>query len=237
MSEQQVAEAATKSKTVYTPVVMTDGRTVQFAGKRRLNKEYLIDESKFEIDEAAGIIQLSKGAIKVRMDFLNGKTLTTDIPLSLLPKFAGHGGVQKAGDNLAAKANEPMSDDDMVLATEDLFAEFAKGNWGKAAGEGGGAVAGASLVLRAIMEVNNVGRPDNGKPVLDIAAVKAYVDGILKKEESKPEADRLTRRDLYKAFRAGDTPLAKRIAELEKEVEAKSTKPAAAAAVAEVSNI
>ncbi len=238
MSEATATEAAgKKSKTEYFPVTMTDGRVVQFAGKRKVDKSTLIDESKFEVDAAAGIAQAAEGAVAIRMDFRNGDTRTIPLPLSLLLRFAGHGAEQKFGDELASPADKPLSEEDMVLAIDELAAEIAKGNWGKGRGEGGGGVAGASLVLRAIMEVNNVGRPDNGKPVLDIAAVKAYVDGILKKEESKPEADRLTRRDLYKAFRAGDTPLAKRIAELEKEVEAKSTKPAAAAAVAEVSNI
>ncbi len=235
MSEATAAEAApkaaAKSKTEYTPVTMTDGRVVQFAGKRRLNKEYLIDETKFEVDEAAGIIQIGKGGIKVRLDFLNGETRTLDMPLTLIPQFAGHGGVQKAGDNLASSAAEPLSDDDMVIATDELFAEFAKGSWGKGRAEGGGGVSGASDIIRAIMEVNNVGRPDNGKPVLDVAAVKAHIENLVAKEATKPEGERLTKRDFYKAFRA-DAKIGARIKEIEDARALKNGKVVAADALA-----
>ncbi len=244
MSEAPATEAAgkAKSKTEYTPVTMTDGRVVQFPGKRAVDKTTLIDETKFEIDEAAGIAQASTGAVSLRMDFRNGETRTIPLPLSLLLKFAGHGAEQKFGDELATTTDKPMSDADRVEAIDVLAAEIAKGNWGKARAEGGGAVAGASLVLRAIMEVNNVGRPENGKPVLDIAAVKAYVDGLLAKEAAKPEGQGLSRRELYQVFRspgagAEPTKLSVRIAELEKAEAAKKIKPEAAAVAAEAENI
>ena len=213
---------ATKSKTEYTAVTMTDGRVVQFAGKRKVLKETIVDKSKIEV--ADGVVQFSEGAISLRMDFRNGETRTLPLPVSLLADFAGHGAEQKFGDELASSASDPMSEDDMVLAIDDLYTTIAKGEWSRTREGGGGGVAGASIVLRAIMEINNVGRPENGKPVLDIAAVKTYINGLLEKEAAKPEAERLGRRDFYKAFRNPATALGKRIKELEDAKAAKSVK-------------
>lgn len=225
-------EAATKkaTKTEYTPVVMTDGRTVQFAGKRKVMKETLIDDGKFEIDEGAGIAQAAAGGVSIRMDFRNGETRTIPLPLSLLLRFAGHGAEQKFGDELASPADKPLSEEDMVIAIDELNAQIQKGVWGAARSEGGGGVAGASDIIRAIMEVNNVGRPENGKPVLDIAAVKAHIDGLVAKEATKPEAERLTKRDFYKAFRA-DAKIGAAIKTLEDARAAKAGKTVAAEAL------
>lgn len=227
------AEAATTkkaTKTEYTSVTMTDGRVVQFAGKRKLLKTAIIDESKIEIDEAAGIIQIGKGALKCRMDFLNGETRTYDMPLSLIPQFAGHGDEQKRGDELATTADKPLSPEDMVLASDELDAILQTGKWGASRDAGGGGISGASDIIRAIMEVNNVGRPDNGKPVLDVAAVKAHIDGLVAKEATKPEAERLTKRDFYKAFRA-DAKIGAAIKALEDARAAKAGKTVAAEAL------
>ena len=218
-----MAEATTKKATEYTAVTMTDGRVVQFAGKRKVLKETIVDKTKIEAD--GGVVQFSEGAVAIRMDFRNGETRTLALPASLLADFAGHGAEQKFGDELASSASDPMSEDDMVLAIDDLYSTIAKGEWSRTReGGGGGGVAGASIVLRAIMEVNNVGRPENGKPLLDIAAVKTYINGLLEKEATKPEAERLGRRDFYKAFRNPATALGKRIKELEDAKAAKSVK-------------
>ena len=42
--------AEEKSKTEVVTVQMTDGRSVNFAGKRKVNKETIIDDSKIEIE-------------------------------------------------------------------------------------------------------------------------------------------------------------------------------------------
>ena len=73
-SDTQEVAAAKKSKTEYTEVELTDGRKVSFAGKRKLLKETLIDESKIAYDAEAGMMQIENGAISVRMDFRNGQT-------------------------------------------------------------------------------------------------------------------------------------------------------------------
>lgn len=199
-------ETAGKSKTEYTPVQMTDGRTVQFAGKRKVMKETLIDESLIEQD--GDVLQVQAGAVKVRMDFRNGETRTLALPLSLLARFAGHGGEQKFGDELASPASNPLSEDDMVIAVDDLYAIISAGDWGKGRAAGGGGVSGASLVVQAIMEAT-------GK---DLATVKAYL-------QKKLDADKdLTRRALYDSFRVEGTKTGAIIKRLEAAKVAKSAK-------------
>lgn len=216
MSEVTQEAVATKSKTEYTKVTLTDGREVQFAGKRKVNKETLIDESKIVLD--GDVMQISAGAISVRMDFRNGDTRTLPLPLSLLARFAGHGGEQKFGDELATTADKPLSEEDMVIAIDDLYAEISKGSWGKGRAAGGGGVSGASVVVQAIAEAT-------GK---DIATVKAYLQ---KKLDADPA---LTRRALYDSFRVATTKTGQIIKRLE---EAKLAKTAKVDADAELENV
>ena len=213
-----MAETAVKSKTEYTEILMEDGRKVQFAGKRKVIKETLIDESKVEIDEASGILQLQHGAISIRMDYRNGVTRTYIEPLGLITKFAGHGGEQKYGDELATMADKPLSEDDMVIATDDLDAQIQQGKWGAGRAAGGGGVSGASLVVQAIMEAT-------GK---DVTTVKAYL-------QRKLDGDKdLTRPALYNSFRVAGTKTGIIIARLEAEKNAKSAKVDADAELASI---
>jgi hypothetical protein len=207
---------ATKSKTEYRSVEMTDGRTVQFAGKRKVNKEYLIDETK--IDSGDGVVQLAKGAVKLRLDFDNGDTRVIELPPALLAQFAGHGAAQKYGDELATTADKPLSTEDMVLAIDDLDATIQAGKWGRERAAGGGGVSGASIVVRAIMEAT-------GK---DAATVKAFLQ---KKLDADPE---LTRRALYDSFRVPSTKTGQIIKRMEEE---KLTKTAAVDADAALEGI
>ena len=213
------SEVATKvSKTEYTTVKMTDGREVQFAGKRKVNKETVIDESKIALDEKDGLLQFDPGAVSIRMDFRNGETRLISLPLSLMARFAGHGGEQKFGDELATPADKPLSEEDMVIAIDDLNAEIQAGKWGKGRAAGGGGVSGASLVVQALMEVT-------GK---DMATIKAYLQ---KKLDSDKE---LTRRALYDSFRVAGTKTGIVIKRLE---DAKLAKSAKVDADAELANI
>lgn len=215
MSEVEAVPAA-KQKTEVTTVVMTDGRSVNFAGKRKVNKETVIDESKIEIE--GDVAQFTAGAVSIRMDFRNGETRLIPLPLSLLARFAGHGGEQKFGDELASSAAEPMSEEDMVLAIDDLNAQIQAGNWGKGRATGGGGVSGASVVVQAIMEAT-------GK---DQATVKAYLQKKLDSDAA------LTRRALYDSFRVAGTKTGVIIKRLE---EAKLAKTAKVDADAELSSI
>lgn len=190
-----------QAKTEYTEVVMTDGRTVKFAGKKKLDKDYLFDQSKIQLD--GDTLMLSPGAVSVRLDFRNGETRKYQLPLTLLAQFAGHGGIQKFGDNLAASAEKPMSEDDMVLASDDLFSDISKGEWGKGRAEGGGGVSGASIVVQALCE-------KFGKPV---EAIKAFIEKRLADSKARDGENALTRAALYAGYRASPElqPIIKRL--------------------------
>lgn len=225
-------EASKKSKTEYTTVTTTDGREVQFAGKRKVNKDMLLDTSKIEIDAAIGIAQFSAGAVGIRMDFLNGDTRTIQLPLSLLAQFAGHGALQKFGDELAytVKAGESAPTvEDFVLWIDDLNTVIQAGEWGRGRAEGGGGVSGASLVLQAILEVFNQRRAAGGKEPVTMQFVKDYIEKRLAAEATKPEDQRITRAALYKSFKNPATETGKVYLRLEAEKDAKSTKVDAAA--------
>lgn len=129
-------------------VKMQDGRTVEFAGKKKLLKETIING----------------GNVAVRLDFRNGHTRLFQIPDTLLLQAAGHGMEQKLGDETAGTEDV----DDMVLDVDDLIDRLNKGEW-RIKREGGG-FGGASLLVRALCEVT-------GKAVEDVRAfLKARVD-------------------------------------------------------------
>ena len=216
MSTVAAVETVSKSKTEYTEVTMSDGRKVSFAGKRKVSKETVIDESKIAVD--GNVIQLDLGAVSIRMDFRNGETRLIALPPALLAQFAGHGAEQKFGDELASPADKPLSEEDMVLAIDDLNAQIQAGNWGKGRASGGGGVSGASVVVQAIMEAT-------GK---DFATVKAYL-------QKKLDGDKdLSRRALYDSFRVAGTKTGIIIKRLE---EAKLAKTAKVDADAELAGI
>lgn len=218
MSDENNTAAATpaRPKTEYLEVTMEDGRKVSFAGKRKLNKETLIDDSKIVIE--GDVMQIQAGAVSIRMDFRNGATRTFPVPLGMLAKFAGHGAEQKYGDELASPASNPLSEEDMVLAVEDLDKEIQAGNWGKGRAAGGGGVSGASVVVQAIMEAT-------GK---DLATVKDYLDKKIASTEG------LTRRALYDSFRVAGTKTGIIIKRIEDEKLAKTAKVDADAALADI---
>lgn len=223
MAEQ--AEATKKKATEYTKVKMTDGREVDFPGKRKVMKETLLDASKIEISDDQSILQLRPGAISVRMDFLNGETRTYAIPLKLVPKSAGHGGEQKFGDELASSASDPMSVEDMVIATDDLFGLLESGEWTRGRASGAGGVSGASIVIQAILEVTNARNAKAGKPPKTLDDIKTFIKNRLDAEMHKPEDQRISRAALYKSFRAEGTETAAVIKRLEAEKAAKDAKP------------
>jgi hypothetical protein len=124
------AAAAKKTREVE-KVKMSDGREVEFVGKRKMVKETIIEGTN----------------VSVRLDFRNGETRTFKIPDTLLLKSAGHGMEQKLGDETAGEEDV----DDMVAAVDDLIGRLEKGEW-KTQREGGG-FSGASLLVKALMEV------------------------------------------------------------------------------------
>jgi hypothetical protein len=157
-----VAEASKKAETVVTKVKMTDGREINFAGKRKMQKEVVIAD----------------GKVSVRFDFLNGETRTFHIPSTLMHQLAGHGASQKIGDEAAGESDV----DDIVVAVDDIISRLNKGEWTatRAAGDG---FSGASIVIRAIGEVT-------GKSAEDVKAfLQKKLDDAKAKGESLTRRD------------------------------------------------
>jgi len=219
MAEEQAVETKSRKKTEVQNVTMTDGRTVGFAGKRKVNKETLLDETKIVLD--GNTVTLEEGAVVVRMDFRNGETRTLPLPLILLPRFAGHGGEQKYGDELASPADKPLSEEDMVLAIDDLHSRIMQGEWSMQR-EGGGGFAGASVVVRAIVEAS-------GKTIED---VKAFLQKKL--DAAVARGEKLSRKELYDSFRNPGSKTGQIIKRMEDERLAKESKLDADEALAEL---
>ena len=131
MTNESVQEAVTNKKGREVEVVtMQDGRKIEFAGNRKLLKSY----------------EITPDGIFIRLDFRNGETRDFRIPDSLMGQFAGHGGLQKLGDETAG-----MKDvDDMVLAVDETIDRLNKGEWSTRTE--GGSFAGGSILLRALVE-------------------------------------------------------------------------------------
>lgn len=211
---------ANKPKAEVQMVKMEDGREVGFAGKRKVLKETILDESKIIVD--GDTVTLGAGAIAIRMDFRNGATRTFPLPINLLAQFAGHGGEQKYGDELASPADKPLSEEDMVYAVEALDEQIQRGDWRSVREGGGGGVSGASVVVQAIAEVT-------GKSIAD---VKAFIQKKL--DDAKARDEKLTRNELYAAFRKPGTKTGDVVARLEAEKASKSQKVSADDLLAEM---
>lgn len=143
MSENQTETVAQKKAPAEVEkVTMTDGRVVEFAGKRKLLKEVVINGT----------------SVSVRFDLRNGETRTFEVPQSLLLQFAGHGASQKIGDETAGETDV----EDMVLAIDNISARLSEGEWG-AERKAGGGFSGAGIVVKALVAVS-------GKSVEEVKA-------------------------------------------------------------------
>lgn len=129
---REVQAKAVKAETVREAVTLTDGRVVEFAGKRKMRKEVIIES----------------GAVSVRFDFRNGETRLFTVPESLLLDCAGHGASQKIGDDVAGVEDL----DDVIVGIDAMIARLSEGNWSAERAEGDG-FSGASVVIKAIAEV------------------------------------------------------------------------------------
>ena len=120
-----------KTETQVETVTMTDGRVVDFAGKRKLLKESSVN---------------ANGKVQVRLDFRNGETRLFTLPDNLLTKFAAHGAEQKLGDEIAG-----LNDvEDCVLAVDELIDRLYNGEWSIKREANG--MAGTSVLVRALVE-------------------------------------------------------------------------------------
>lgn len=205
MSETQESKPS-KKETTYTAVTMTDGRVVQFAGARNVDKTVDLDTE--------------SGKFSVRLDFRNGetRTLASDqlAPETFL-RAAGHGVSQKLGDNFAGVKEL----DDMVLATDEMIEQLTTVGWNTQR-EAGDSMAGASVVIRAIVEAT-------GK---DLAFVKAFLQAKL--DKAKAAGQKLSRQELYNSFRNPTTKTGAIIKRLEEEKISKTSAVAADDLLAEI---
>lgn len=184
-----------KAERVAETVKMADGRLVEFVGKRKMLKTSSVG---------------ADGSLSVKLDFRNGESVNFVLPKTLIEKFALHGAEQKLGDETAGTEKV----EDMVLEVKDLAARLSKGEWGTVREPGG--FAGASIVIRAIMEAKNLVGAE-GK-----AKVTAFLDAKI--EAAKTKGETLSRKALYDAFRNPNSVTGKIIERIEREERAgKST--------------
>jgi len=141
MTEATEVGTAAKAKAVreVKTVVMSDGREVEFAGKRRLLKTAEISDDGFDVT--------------ITLDFVNGETRQLKLAANkpLFAKFAAHGMLQKLGDEVAGLDDV----EDMVIAEEDLIARLEGGEWGAERTRGeSNAMAGLSVLAKALVQVS-----------------------------------------------------------------------------------
>jgi hypothetical protein len=176
-------EVSTQVKKEVEVVSMSDGRKVEFAGKRKLLKETIIEGND----------------VAVRLDFRNGETRTWYIPEALRNRCAGHGAEQKLGDETAGVEDV----DDMTLAVDELIGRLDKGEW-TTKREGGG-MAGTSVLLRALVEFS--GR--TAEQVKEFLTGKSQAEKLALRNSPKvkPIVERLEAEKLSKAAKVDTSAL------------------------------
>ena len=174
------AKPVKKEPTINT-VTLTDGRIVDFVGKRKLLKASEVTPD---------------GKIQTTLDFVNGETRTFTIPDALLAKFASHGAEQKLGDEIAGVDDI----EDAVMAIDDLIDRLYNGEWGVARDKSG--LAGASILMRALVESTGKTADEIKKFLSDkTAAQKA---ALRTNPKIKPIVDRLEAEKAAKSAKKAD---------------------------------
>lgn len=141
-----VAEKAPAKAREVETVTMTDGRTVDFAGKRKMIKDTFVED----------------GKASVRFDFRNGETRTFHVHPDHMAQHAAHGAAQKIGDETAGENDV----DDMVIAVDAMIERLNKGEWHARRASAGDSFSGASVVIKALCEVTGKS-PEEIKTFLD----------------------------------------------------------------------
>jgi len=159
--------AASKRKTEYVEVTMTDGRKVSFPYNAETQKGRQLQKQSLIPGEDG-----YSGSAAVRLDFVNGETRTYAIPgaellsdylddpnfaarAKFLLKHATHGAEQKLGDELAytPKAGEsPPSLEDKIEWIDELMQRLDALEWGTE--REANPLAGASNLVKALMELS-----------------------------------------------------------------------------------
>lgn len=189
---------AKKKETVYTDVVMADGRVVKFPGDQKVKKSVQWDGE-----------ETAKQPVGVQFDFKNGKTLTLrldELKDATREYSACHGLLQKVGDEWSGTKEV----DDMVLEGEAIIERLRNDEWAVER-EAGDSMAGASVVIRALIEVT-------GKTAEEI---KKFLDKKI--ETAKAAGQKLTRQALYASFRNPTSKVGVVIRRIEEEKAAKAS--------------
>ena len=171
----EATQVSAKPKAEIRTVTMKDGRKVDFAGKRKMLKEIIVDGKE----------------VGVRFDWDSGETRVFKVPPQHLLYSAGHGYAQKLGDSVAGlRDNEgnPADADDQLLEIEQLHERLAGSEDWKIMAEGGTA-GGGSVIIQAISEAT-------GKTA---DQVKQFISEKLQAAEARGQA--LTKQALYASFR------------------------------------
>lgn len=207
---------AKKVPTEYTKVTMKDGRVVEFAGKRKMNKDvlYSADLAEWHEDPVS-----TDQYVKVRFDFRNGEVREHSPVDGLLLQFIGHGVSQKIGDETAGDDKI----EDMVIHVDSILESLNAGKWSTR--EPGESFSGASIVIRALVEAS-------GKTVTE---VKTFLQGKL--DAAKVKGETLSRNQLYASFRNPKSKTGQIIRRLEEEEAAKATSVDADAELAALAGV
>lgn len=120
-----------REETVVETVKLTDGRTSDFPGKRKLN---VASEERED------------GQVVLVLDFRNGETRTFIPRGDMYTKYVAHGAEQKLRDEIAGEQDL----DDGVLAIDQLIERLDGGEWNVKREAGG--MSGTSILLRALVE-------------------------------------------------------------------------------------
>jgi hypothetical protein len=192
-NQSQAADTATatgkkaKVAPVITTVTMDDGRVVEFAGKRKMQKTSTIEQD----------------TVSVRMDFLNGETRTYRIVPELLLKFAAHGAEQKLGDETAGIEDVA----DMIEAIDALRIRLEKGEWNvtREKSAGGASASGSSILVRALVELS-------GKPIesiRELLASKTHEEKLALRRNAKlrPIVERMEAEKADRAAKKGEVKI------------------------------
>lgn len=129
---------ADKKEVAIETVKMDDGRVVEFPGKRKLQKESVIN---------------ADGSVVVGLDWRNGESRKFTLPTALLAKFAAHGAEQKLGDQIAGLKGKDGGEadiDDCVFAVDELIERLKQGEWSQVSA--GNGMAGSSVLAKALVE-------------------------------------------------------------------------------------
>ncbi len=206
----EAAEGTKKPKVEVTQVQMKDGRTVGFAGSRKMVKDYLVDAVAGTVEAVIDFRNGESVKLKVDSDLIDSKE---GIPLLL--RAAGHGLIQKLGDEAASEKDV----DDAYLSVQDLAERLAQGGWSIEREAGG--FSGASVVMLAILEAKQ-----ESSPGYTMDQVKAGLQAILDADKAKAEAENrkpMTRNALYASFRNPKSKVGQIVKRLEEEKAAKAT--------------